>query len=147
MSKHKFEPKDLNFETKVRESFNRQTVMQTIGAYLKKVAPGEVEIELPFQKNLTQQNNYLHAGIITTIVDSACGYAAFSLMEAGADVLTIEFKINFISPALGDIFLAKGLVTKPGKTITVCSGDVITKMGDREKIVATMLATIMTIRS
>ncbi|KAF0201537.1 MAG: thioesterase domain-containing protein, partial [bacterium] len=89
---------------------------------------------------------YLHAGIVTTIVDSACGYAAFSLMEAGADVLTIEFKINFLSPALGEIFIAKGLVTKPGKNITVCLGDVIAKNGDKEKIIATMLATIMTIR-
>lgn len=146
MDNLKFEVKDVNFENKVRESFSRQTVMQTIGACLRKVAPGEVEIELPFRSDLTQQNNYLHAGIITTIVDSACGYAAFSLMEVGADVLTIEFKINFLSPALGDIFLAKGLVSKPGKTISVCTGDVIAKIGDKEKLVATMLATIMTIR-
>ncbi len=146
MSNYKFEPKDLNFEAKVRDSFSRQKVMQTIGANIIKVLPGEVEIALPFCGDLTQQNNYLHAGIVTTIVDSACGYAAFSLMEAGADVLTIEFKINFLSPALGEIFIAKGLVTKPGKNITVCLGDVIAKNGDKEKIIATMLATIMTIR-
>lgn len=146
MSNYKFEPKDLNFEAKVRDSFLQQTVMQTIGASLSKVLPGQVEIQLPFRNDLTQQNNYLHAGIITTIVDSACGYAAFSLMPEGSDVLTIEFKINFLSPALAEIFIAKGQVTKPGKNITVCSGDVIGKTGDKEKIVATMLATIMTIR-
>ncbi len=146
MSNYNFEPKDLNFEAKVYDSFSRQRVMQSIGAQLTKVLPGKVEIQLPFRSDLTQQNNYLHAGIVTTIVDSACGYAAFSLMPEGADVLTIEFKINFLSPALAEIFIAKGQVTKPGKNITVCSGDVIGKNGDKEKIVATMLATIMTIR-
>jgi uncharacterized protein (TIGR00369 family) len=147
MSNYGLEPKDPNFENKVRESFSKQKVMQTIGAYLKTVKPGEVEIELPFHNDLTQQNNFLHAGILTTIVDSACGYAAFSLMEVGTDVLTIEFKINFLSPALGEVFLAKGLVNKPGKTITVCSGEVIAKTGDKEKVVATMLATMMTMRN
>src|SRR5438876_12036745 len=123
----RFEPKDLNFESKVRSSFSMQKVMQTIGACLTKVLPGEVEIQLPFHTDLTQQNNFLHAGIITTILDSACGYAAYSLMEANTDVLTIEFKINLLSPAAGELFIARGLVTKPGKNITVSSGDFFAK--------------------
>ncbi len=141
-----FEPQDPNFEARVRESFARQQVMQAIGASLTKVSPGEIEIELPFRDDLTQQHGFLHAGIVTTIVDSACGYAALTLMPAGSAVLTIEYKVNFLSPAMGKRMIARGRVTKPGRTITVCTGDVLATSNGKEKLVATMLATMMTIR-
>jgi uncharacterized protein (TIGR00369 family) len=93
-----FSPKDSGFESRVRESFSRQTIMQTIGARLASVSPGEVEIRMPFRPGLSQQNGYVHAGIITAIVDSACGYAALSLTPAGCEVLTVEYKVNFLAP-------------------------------------------------
>ncbi len=141
-----FEPQDPNFEARVRASFARQKVMKTIGARLARVSPGEVEIELPFRDDLTQQHGFLHAGIVTTIVDSACGYAALSLMAANSAVLTIEYKVNFVSPATGKRIIARGRVTKPGRTVTVCAGDVFALDGGREKLVATMLATMMALR-
>jgi uncharacterized protein (TIGR00369 family) len=140
-----FEAKDPEFESRVRESFARQTLMRTIGATLARMAAGEVEIELRFREDLCQQNGYLHAGVVTAIVDSACGYAAMSLTPAGKDVLTIEYKINFVSPAVGQRLIARGHVTKPGRTVTVCAGDVVALKGEEEKIIATMLATMITI--
>lgn len=142
-----FEPRDPDFERRVRESFARQRVMETMGATLLRVAPGEVEIALPFREELTQQHGFLHAGIVTTIVDSACGYAALSLMPPGAGVLTIEFKLNLLAPAAGARIIARGRVTKPGRTINVCAGDVFAEQDGREKLVATMLATVMTIHN
>lgn len=141
-----FEPQDPNFEARVRASFARQKVMETIGASLTRVSPGEVEIELPFRDDLTQQHGFLHAGVVTAIVDSACGYAAMTLMPADATVLTIEYKINFVSPATGDRMIARGHVTKPGRTVTVCSGDVVAQSVGQEKLVATMLGTMITLR-
>ena len=117
--------------------------MQTIGARMTKVSPGEVVIELAFRKDLTQQHGFVHAGVITAIVDSACGYAALSLMPADSGVLTVEYKANFVSPAKGTRFIATGRVVKPGRTLTVCSGDVLAVDRGTEKIVATMLATMM----
>jgi uncharacterized protein (TIGR00369 family) len=140
-----FEPQDPDFEARVRASFTRQQVMATLGATMTLVAPGEVEIQLPFRPDLTQQNGFLHAGIVTTIVDSACGYAAFSLMPVGVNVLTIEYKVNLLSPAVGALFAARGRVTKPGRTITVCAGDVVAVQDGREQLVATMLATMMAV--
>lgn len=142
-----FEPRDPDFERRVRESFARQRVMETMGATLLRVAPGEVEIALPFREELTQQHGFLHAGVVTTIVDSACGYAALSLMPPGAGVLTIEFKLNLLAPAAGARLIARGRVTKPGRTINVCAGDVFAEQDGREKLVATMLATVMTIHN
>jgi uncharacterized protein (TIGR00369 family) len=138
-----FIPKDENFTEKVRDNFAAQTVMQTIGAKLIRVEPGEVEIELPYRKDLTQQNGYLHAGIITTIADSACGYAAFSLMPKGAEVLSVEFKVNLLSPAIGEKFVAKARVLRAGKTLTIVQADVFAYQNGREKQVATMLGTMM----
>ena len=140
-----FEPQDARYEGRVRASFACQQVMTTLGATMTRVAPGEVEIQLPFRPDLTQQNGFLHACIVTTIVDSACGYAAFSLMPAGVDVLAVEYKVNLLSPALGTLFAARGRVTKPGRTLTVCTGDVVAVEDGREKLVATMLATMMTV--
>lgn len=141
-----FQPQDPDFEQRVRASFARQRVMDTIGATLSRVAPGEVDITLPFRDDLTQQHGFLHAGIVTTIVDSACGYSALSLMPSGVGVLTVEYKVNLLAPASGSHVVARGHVTRPGRTITVCAGDVYAYEGDREKLVATMLATMMTVR-
>jgi len=119
--------------------------MTNIGARLSKVSPGEVEIELMFRDDLTQQHGFVHAGIITSIVDSACGYASLSLMPTGSNVLTVEYKVNFIAPARGSRFMATGKVTKPGRTLTVCAGDVIAFDESKETLIATMLATMIKI--
>lgn len=141
-----FQPQHAGFEEKVRQSFARQSVMKTIGAVMTRVAPGEVEIEMAFSPSLSQQHGFIHAGIITTILDSACGYAALTLMPADAAVLTVEFKVNLLSPAEGEKMIARGRVTKPGRTITVCAGDVFALTAGREKLIATMLATMIQIR-
>ncbi len=143
--KNGFIPKTLDFETRVHSSFKHQAVMNLIGAELVKVLPGEVEIQVNFRKDLTQQHGFIHAGIIATIADSACGYAAFSLMPADSSVLTIEFKVNLLAPAEGDKFVAKGKVLKSGKTITVCEGEVFAQRADETKLVAIMTASMMTI--
>ncbi|HVF92360.1 MAG TPA: PaaI family thioesterase [Blastocatellia bacterium] len=142
----RFESRDPHFEERVRESFARQTLMETIGARLSLVSPGEVEIDLPYRKDLSQQHGYLHAGVVTAIVDTACGYSALTLMEAGADVLTVEYKINFVSPARGERLVARGRVTRPGRTVTVCAGDVYAVSEGEEKLVASMLATMISLK-
>ncbi|MBI3779566.1 MAG: PaaI family thioesterase [candidate division NC10 bacterium] len=141
-----FEPQDPDFEARVRASFAKQKLMKTIGASVTKVSPGEVEIELPFRKDLTQQHDFLHGGIVATIVDTACGYAALSLMPVGSAVLTIEYKVNFVSPATGKRLIARGHVAKPGRIVTVCAGDVYAVSDGKEKLVATMLTTMMALR-
>ncbi len=141
-----FQPTDPDFERRVHASFARQRAMATLGASLSHVAPGEVDIVLPFREELSQQHGFLHAGITTTIVDTACGYAALSLMPPGAAVLTIEFKVNLLAPGQGERFVARGRVLKPGRTITVSSGEVFAVRGGAERLVATMTATNMTIR-
>lgn len=139
----KFTAQNPEFADSIRSSFARQSVMGLIGAELEEVRPGEVTIRIPFRDDLTQQHGFLHAGIVTTIVDSACGYAAFTLMPAGSSVLSVEFKINLLAPAKGETFLAKGTVVKPGKTITFCSGEVYALHADSQKLIATMTATMM----
>ena len=135
-------PLDHHFEARVRASFARQRAMDTIGAVLTRVEPGIVEVALPYRADLTQQHGFLHAGIVATILDSACGYAAFSLMADNVAVLTIEYKINLLRPARGDRFVAKGLVVKAGQTITVCSGEAFAHSEAGEKLIATMQATV-----
>ena len=117
--------------------------METIGARLARVEPGGIEIELPFDERLTQQHGFLHAGVVTTVLDSACGYAALSLMEPGFEVLAIEFKVNFLAPALGERFVARANVVRSGRTITVCRADGWMVRGGEEVQVATMTGTIM----
>ena len=119
--------------------------MQTVGASLTSIAPGEVVIEFPFDSSLTQQHGFIHAGIVSTVLDSACGYAAFSLMPANAAVLTIEFKINLLSPAEGDRFEAVGKVKKPGRSITVAEGEIYAHQGNGKKLVASMVGTLMAV--
>lgn len=139
-----FVPQDANFDGRVRESFARQRLMETIGARVARVAAGEVEIELPFRQDLTQQHGYLHAGVVAGILDSACGYAALSLMPAGAEVLSVEYKINLLSPAKGELFSARARVVRAGRNLTVCAGDVFALSEGKQKAVATMLATMTT---
>jgi uncharacterized protein (TIGR00369 family) len=139
----KFDPLNPDFESRVRAGFAAQPLMRTLGATLAKIAPGEVHIEMPFSAALTQGNGYIHAGAITSIVDSACGYAAFSLMPVGTSVLTVEFKVNLINPAKGDRFVAIGKVIKPGRTLSVCSGEVTAYANGATKLIAMMQATMM----
>ncbi|HEX7964481.1 MAG TPA: PaaI family thioesterase [Gammaproteobacteria bacterium] len=136
-------PADPGFEARVRDSFARQRVMATLGARLVRVAPGEVDLELPFRADLTQQHGYLHAGIVTTLLDSACGYAAFSLMPADATVLSVEFKTNLLAPAAGERLLARGRVLRAGRTLTVCEASGVMLDGGGEKAVAHMVGTMM----
>lgn len=140
-----FIPKDPSFEEKVKQSFFRQEVMNTVGAKLVLIRPGHVELECEYNKKFTQQHGFIHAGIVSTVLDSACGYSAFSLMPKNSAVLTIEFKINFLSPAQGEKFIAIGKVKKPGKTITVCDGELYAVNKNDRKLVATMTGTLMSI--
>lgn len=138
-----FEAQDPQFEARVRGNFARQSLLRTIGASLGRVAPGEVEVALPFRDDLCQQHGFIGAGIVTTIADIACGYAAMSLWGAEADGLTVEFKINFLAPANGERLIARGRVARPGRTVSVCAADVFATGGGQEKLVGTMLATLM----
>jgi len=141
----RFKAQDPDFVAAVRESFDSLTLMRTVGARLLTVVPGEVEVDMPFRDDLTQHHGFLAAGVLTAIADVACGYAAMSLMPPGASVLTIEYKVNFLSPAEGERMLARGRVIRPGRTVTVCAGDVLAIVARTEKLVATMLATMATV--
>jgi uncharacterized protein (TIGR00369 family) len=132
---------DEGFERRVRDSFARQRVMGLIGTRLTRIDPGMVEIEVPMRDDLTQQDGFMHAGIVTTALDSACGYAAYTLMPEGSGVLSVEFKVNLLSPATGDLIKAVAEVKRAGRTLTVVSADAWAG----EKLVATMLGTMMTV--
>jgi uncharacterized protein (TIGR00369 family) len=132
-------------EERVRASFERQRFMTTLGARLTRVAAGEVDIELPIREELTQQHGFLHAGALAAVADSACGYAALTMMSPSAAVLSIEFKINMLAPAAGDRAVARARVIRSGKTVTVCRCDVAAITGETEKLVATMTGTMMTV--
>jgi uncharacterized protein (TIGR00369 family) len=139
-----FTAKNPLFATQVRNSFERQMAMSSIGAELLIVEPGKVEIALPYRSDLTQQHGYMHAGIITTIADTACGYAAYTLMPAGSEVLSVEFKVNLLRPAKGERFAAVANVLKPGRTLTVVRADVFgISESDERELIATMLATMI----
>jgi uncharacterized protein (TIGR00369 family) len=140
-----FEPKDPGFAERVRASFARQAAMKTIGATLTEVEPGRVVIEVPWAQALTQQHGFLHAGMVATGLDSACGYAGFSLMSANAAVLTIEYKINLLAPAQGQRFRMEGVVIKPGRTVSVAEGRAWAIEEGREKLIATMACTLMAV--
>lgn len=138
-----FEARDPDYERRVRESFGRQGVMATLGAEMVRVAPGEVEIALNYHPGLSQQHGFFHAGVTSTIADSAGGYAAYSLFPADSSVLTVEFKINLLAPADGERLRAVGRVFKPGRTLTICDVEVFVAKGEREKICAKMQQTLM----
>lgn len=140
-----YEPQDPQFERRVRDSFDQQQIMVTLGASLEEVNPGSVRISMPFRDDLTQQHGFLHAGVVAAILDSACGYAAFSLMPADAGVLTVEYKINLLAPGKGERVDARASVVRPGRTITVCRGNAYAHDGGEQIRVATMQATVMTV--
>lgn len=137
------EPRDPAWDVKVRESFAKQRMMQLLGAQLAEMQPGSVSIALPFRDELTQQHGYLHAAAVMAIVDSACGYAALTLMPAGREVLSVEFKLNLLAPAEGERFVAVGRVLRPGRTLTVCAGEVHAERDGERRLVAAMQATMI----
>src|SRR5918996_5161239 len=137
-------PRNPNFAEEIRQSFGKQTIMGLIGAELSRVEAGIIEITLPYRADLAQQHGYLHAGIVTTIADSACGYAAYSLMPPKSEVLSVEFKVNLLRPAKAEMFLATAEVIKSGKTLTVVRADVFGMEQDgKRQLVATMLGTMI----
>src|SRR5690606_30326465 len=121
-----FEPKNPAYDARVRDSFNRQNVMRTLGIRIADLTPGPIVLEMAHSADFTQQHGFLHAGVVSTALDSACGYAGFSLMPADAAVLTVEFKINLLAPAQGEHFRMVGTVIKPGRTVTVGEGHAYT---------------------
>ncbi|HTT11395.1 MAG TPA: PaaI family thioesterase [Burkholderiaceae bacterium] len=131
------------FEARVRASFARQAAMRFIGARLADVAPGRCTIELPVHPDLSQQHGFVHGGIVGMIADSAGGYSAFSLMPDDASVLTVEFKINLLAPARGDLLIAAGAVVKPGRTLSIARADVFARENGRETLIATLQQTLM----
>ena len=133
------QPPNPQYQTAVRESIERQGFIALIGAVLIRVAPGEVDLEMPFRSDLVQQSGMLHAGVLTALGDTACGYAALTLMPAGSEVWSVEFKINLLAPAAGARFIARGKVVRSGRTLTVCSADVESD----DRVVATMLGTFI----
>ena len=138
-----FTPPNPEFEARVRDSFIRQRAMTTIGARLMEVRAGEAAIELPYRKDLTQQHGFIHGGIVGMIADNACGYAAFSLMPAGATVVTVEYKLNLLSPAEGERLIARGHVVRPGRTLVIAEARVTALKKGREGEIAACLATLM----
>jgi len=141
-----FQPTDKNFESKVHESFAKQPFMKTLGAILTKVTPGYCEIRLPFHEQLTQQDGFFHAGVIGTIADNAGGYAAHSLMPEGASVLTVEYKLNLLTPGCGDYLVARGRVVRQGRKLTVCLSEVSSVKDGQEKICAMAVVTLICIQ-
>jgi uncharacterized protein (TIGR00369 family) len=136
-------PLDPKAEARCRASFARQQAMTTIGATVETVAAGEVTLAMRFSEKLTQQHGFIHAGIITMLCDTACGFAALSLMPDDAAVLTTEFKVNLLSPAKGERFIANGRVVRPGKKLMVCLGEVFAEEAGKRKQVALMTASMM----
>lgn len=140
-----FDPRNPDFETRVRESFGRQPFMAMIGASLDTVEPGRVEMALPYREDLCQQHGYFHGGAIGTLADNAGGYAAFSLMPADASVLTVEYKMNIVAPGTGARLVAVGEVIRPGRSLTVSDVKVYGEAADgTRKLCATALCTLMT---
>jgi len=140
-----FEPQDPDFERRIRESFAAQGAMSTLGVVMADLGPGWVEVELTTTPAVSQQDGFIHAGVLAAAMDSACGYAALSLMPHDARVLTVEFKVDLLRPATAERFRANGWVVKPGRTLTVCQGHVVPAQGGRP--VAMMTATMMRIGS
>lgn len=147
-TKRAHQPADPQFERRVRASFAKQAVMHTLGITLERIAPGECELAMPFRADLTQQHGFLHAGVVTTIMDSACGYAALSLMEPGAAVLAVEFKVNLLAPARGDRFVAVARVAKAGRTLSVVTADLLAHdgAGGAATVVSMMTGTMIAVK-
>lgn len=139
----KFIPKDLDFVARVNESFERQKFMGLLNGKLHKVEPGYCEIHIPYRVDLTQQHSFFHAGIVGTAADNAAGYAAFSLMSKTSTILAVEFKLNLISPANGELLIGRGYVLKYGRTLTVCRSDVFVMKGGVERLCAASQSTMI----
>ena len=136
---------DPKAEARCRASFARQQAMTTIGATVETVAAGEVVLAMPFSEKLTQQHGFIHGGVVTMLADTACGFAALSLMPEDAAVLTTEFKINLLAPAKGERFIASGRVVRPGRKLMVCLGEVFAEDGGKRKQIALMTASMMVV--
>jgi uncharacterized protein (TIGR00369 family) len=139
----RFEPKNPDFREVATATFERQPAMRTLGISLARLAPGEVDLAMAYSADFTQQNGFVHAGIVTAGLDSACGIAAFTLMPAGSDILTVEFKTNLLAPAKGQRFAFRAVVVKPGRTLTVCEGRAYAEQDGVETLIATMTGTLM----
>lgn len=140
-----FQPRSSDYTSKVLSSFARQPAMHSLGIEISSLEPGRIELTMPYNANFAQQHGFVHAGIISTALDSACGYAAFSLMEDDAAVLTVEFKTNLLAPADGQRFVFRAEVVKPGRTLTVANATAYAVKDGTEKAVATMTGTMMAI--
>jgi uncharacterized protein (TIGR00369 family) len=137
-----FAPKNPDFRAIATATFDAQRAMRTLGMTLARLEPGEVDLVMPYAE-FTQQNGFVHAGIITAGLDNACGIAAFALMPAGSDILTVEFKTNLLAPAKGERFRFHGIVIKPGRTLTVSEGRAYAEQDGVETLMATMTGTLM----
>lgn len=142
-----FTPQSRDFEDRVHVSFAGQTFMETIGARITRLEPGIVDLTLEKRHDLCQQHGYIHAGVTTALLDTAAGYAAFSLFKPGEEVLTTEFKVNLLRPAKGAFLVAEGRVVKPGKTLTVCRSDVYAHQGGEDVLVATALLSMIAVKT
>lgn len=142
-----FNPIDKKYSKRVKDSFDRQNFMKLINAKLADVQPGYCEIHIPYHENLTQQHGFFHAGIISTVADNTAGYAAFSLMNENSSVLTVEFKINLISPADGGLLIGKSKVLKNGRTLTICQSEVFVIKDGKEKLCAVAQLTIIELKN
>jgi uncharacterized protein (TIGR00369 family) len=138
-----FEPKNPDYRTVATATFDRQKAMRTLGVTIARLEPGEVDLSMPYSLDWTQQNGFVHAGIITAGLDTACGIAAFTLMPSGSDILTVEFKTNLLAPARGERFCFRAHVVKPGRTLTVCEARAFAEIGGVETLIATMTGTLM----
>ena len=139
----RFEPNNPDYLKVATATFERQQAMRALGISIARLEPGEVDLSMPYSADFTQQNGFVHAGIITAGLDSACGIAAFTLMPQGSDVLTVEFKTNLLAPAKGDRFAFRAHVVKPGRTLTVCEARALAETGGVETLIATMTGTLM----
>ena len=142
----RFEPKNPRYRSLATATFEKQQAMRTLGIAIERIDPGEVDLSMPHAREFTQQNGFIHAGIITAALDTACGIAAYTLMPEGFDVLTVEFKTNLLAPAKGQRFAFRAHVIKPGRTLTVCEASAFAEQGGAETLVVTMTGTLMALQ-
>ena len=142
----RLEPKNPDYLAVATATFERQPAMRNLGISIARIEPGEVELSMPYSADWTQQNGFVHAGIITAALDTACGISAFTLMPEGCDNLTVEFKTNLLAPARGERFVFRAAVIKPGRTLTVCEGKAFAERGGAESLIATMTGTLMALQ-
>jgi uncharacterized protein (TIGR00369 family) len=139
----RFLPKNPDYLKVVTATFDRQQAMRTLGISIARIEAGEVDLSMPYSPEFTQQNGFVHGGIITAGLDNACGIASFTLLPPGSDILTVEFKTNLLAPAKGQRFSFRACVVKPGRTLTVCDGRAFAEHDGKESLIATMTATLM----